>query len=49
MSLVTPESIQELQRKLYLKAKQEPVCDWLVYKDRVGLRGECRCPLCTRP
>ncbi len=38
VSLVTPETIQTLQRKLYLKAKRD------VHKHRVGRRGECRYP-----
>ena len=38
MSLATPDKIQTLQRKLYLKAKRE------VHKQRVGSRGECRYP-----
>ncbi len=37
VSLATPEKIQTLQRKLYLKAKR-------VHKHRVGGRGECRYP-----
>src|SRR5262245_62092812 len=35
MSLATPESIQELQRKLYLKAKQEPTCRFDALYDKV--------------
>ncbi len=38
MSLVTPDTIQTLQRKLYLKAKR------VVHKHEVGCRGECRYP-----
>ncbi len=37
MRLATPEKIQKLQRKLYLKAKRE-------FKHKVGSCGECRYP-----
>ena len=39
MGLVTPHQIQALQRKLYLRAKQE-----LIHQHRLGRRGECRYP-----
>jgi len=35
MSLITPENIRTLQRKLYCKAKQEPACRFHALFDKV--------------